>query len=97
MHFLWPTIYVQTEPFKAVWRIRILLIRIRIQDLKKNHYGSGSRPNFDMDLDQGKTIRIQIWIQAKKDSGPAKSQKFYLKNAHIPGFVGLHYLTITFL
>ena len=57
----------------------------------------GSRPNFDMDLDQGKTIRIQIWIQAKKDSGPAKSQKFYLKNAHIPGFVGLHYLTITFL
>ena len=99
MHFLWPTIYVQTEPFKAVLcSVADTYPFDTDPDLKKNHYGSGSRPNFDMDLDQGKTIRIQIWIQAKKDSGPAKSQKFYLKNAHIPGFVvGLHYLTITFL
>ena len=33
--------------------MRIILIRIRIQDPKKNRYGSGSRPNFDTDPEPG--------------------------------------------
>ena len=47
----------------AVWRIRIILIRIRIQDLNK----------FFTNPDSDRTF-IQIQIQAKKDSVPVKSK-----------------------
>ena len=47
----------------AVWRIHIILIQIRIQSLKK----------FVMDPDPDQTL-IRIWIQAKKDSAPGKSE-----------------------
>ena len=68
MYCLRPTIYVQTEPFKAVLCSVVDPYPFDTDPdpgFKKNHYGSDSRPNFDIDLDQGKTIRIQIWIRAK--------------------------------
>ena len=51
--------------------------------------------NFNKDLDSGKNYTDPD--PRKKDSVPGKSQKIDLKNYHIPCFVCLYYLTITFL
>ena len=46
--------YMVSISVVVLWSwMRIILIRIRIQDPKKNRYGSGSRPNFDTDPEPG--------------------------------------------
>ena len=62
----------------AVWRIPIILIRIRIwiridPGCEKLRYGSGSRVNFDRDPDPGKNNTDPD--PAKKDLLPVKSLK----------------------
>ena len=67
-----------------VWRIHIILIRIRIQDVKKFVEDPDLGKN-DLDPDPG-----------KKGFSTSKSLKCD-KNAHIPCFVCVDYLTISFL
>ena len=43
-----------TYVLRSVLRIRVMLMRTRIQELNKIRYGSGSRPNFDTYPDSGK-------------------------------------------
>ena len=61
----------------AVLRIRIILIRI--QDLPKFRYGSGSRPNIDTDPDPGKNNTDPDKDPDKKEISTRKILKFDLK------------------
>ena len=59
--------------FASVMDSYIMLIRI--QDLKKIRYGSGSSPNFDTDPDPGKNDIDLDPDPGKIDLGPGKSKK----------------------
>ena len=61
----------------AVWRIRIILVRIRIQGIKKLVTDSDPDQILIRIGIQAKTM--QIWIQAKQDSVPGKSKKLIFK------------------
>ena len=75
-------------PMRAVWRIRVIMIRI--QGLKKFvTHPDPARALIRMRI-QTKTNKIRI--QAKQNSITGKSKNL-AKNAHIPCFLCLYYLT----
>ena len=65
------------NPSFAVLRIRIILIRIRIHDVKKFCYGSESRTTFDTDPDPGKN---------DTDPDPGKRTKGAVSRDFLPLF-----------
>ena len=88
----------------AVWRIRIILIliRIRIQDVKK-FVTDPSKVNFDTDPDPGKINTDPDPGKISTDPDPAKRTKYQenlkkgMKNAQNLCFVGVNYFTIACL